>query len=90
LRAEIAQATRENKTFISNVEKSKMINKMEENKKRKAERPDEESAAKIRRNFEQRSTVRREADLTAARKPDIVTNVEPKMKTLLGKVFGGK
>lgn len=87
LRAEIAQATRENKSFISNVEKAKMINKMEESKKRKAEST-EESAAKIRRNFEQRSTVHREADLTAARKPE--PNIEPKMKSILGKVFGGK
>ncbi|KAI8577968.1 hypothetical protein K450DRAFT_301481 [Umbelopsis ramanniana AG] len=90
LSAEIAQATRENKTFISNVEKSKMINKMEENKKRKAVDSQSESPSKFQRNFDQRSIVRREADLTAERKTDTLANVQPKMKNVLGKVFGGK
>ncbi|KAH8551038.1 hypothetical protein BGW37DRAFT_48543 [Umbelopsis sp. PMI_123] len=89
LSAEIAQATRENKTFISNVEKSKMIKKMEESKKRKADNQSE-APAKIQRNFDQRSTVRREAEFTAERKPDTLTNVQPKMKNVLGKIFGGK
>ncbi|KAI9288332.1 hypothetical protein BC943DRAFT_357207 [Umbelopsis sp. AD052] len=90
LSAEIAQATRENKTFITNVEKSKMINKMEENKKRKAVDGQSEAPSKFQRNFDQRSIVRREADLTADRKPDTFANVQPKMKNVLGKVFGGK
>ncbi|KAG2180182.1 hypothetical protein INT43_003971, partial [Umbelopsis isabellina] len=90
LRAEIAQATRENKTFITNVGKSKMINKMEDNKKRKAAETTDEHAAKVRRSFEQRGTVRREADASTLRKSNTLDNIEPKMKNVLGKVFGGK
>lgn len=36
LRAEIAQATRENKTFLRNVERAKMVGNMQESRKRKA------------------------------------------------------
>ena len=36
LRAEIAQATRENKTFIRNVERAKMVENIQESRKRKA------------------------------------------------------
>lgn len=68
-----------------------MINRMEENKKRKAaDNQAEESPSKFQRNFDQRSIVRREADLTAERKPNALANVQPKMKNVLGKVFGGK
>lgn len=37
LRAEVAQATRENKTFIRNVERAKMVENMQESRKRKAD-----------------------------------------------------
>jgi hypothetical protein len=67
-----------------------MINKMEENKKRKAADSQSEAPSKFQRNFDQRSIVRREADLTAERKSDAFSNVQPKMKNVLGKVFGGK
>lgn len=67
-----------------------MINRMEENKKRKAADNQAEKPSKFQRNFDQRSVVRREADLTAERKSNALANVQPKMKNVLGKVFGGK
>lgn len=52
MRAEIAQATRENKTFLKNVERAKMVENMEAKKrKRQAEaehdRADEEGGVKL-------------------------------------------
>ncbi|KAF8475628.1 hypothetical protein BDZ91DRAFT_844361 [Kalaharituber pfeilii] len=45
LRAEISQATRENKTFIRNVERAKMVENIKESKKRKAEKEQHESTS---------------------------------------------
>ncbi|KAK9324288.1 hypothetical protein V1517DRAFT_57615 [Lipomyces orientalis] len=68
LRAEISQATRENKAFIRNVERAKMIEHIQEKKRKKQTRSDKNvncepqsapSAGEIemRRNFRQRSIV---------------------------------
>ncbi|KAF3904155.1 hypothetical protein AA313_de0205370 [Arthrobotrys entomopaga] len=71
LRAEIAQATRENKTYIRNVERAKMVENMQaaaKDKKRKATGDDSSKIAgasestpgemdKIRRTFRQRTAV---------------------------------
>ncbi|KAF9162066.1 RNA-binding ATPase activator esf2 [Actinomortierella ambigua] len=92
LQAEINQAKRENKAILANIEKSKMIQSMEEKKaaKRKAEdmtvgkaataaaADDKDKLANIRRAFKQRKL---EADSSA--KP-----AEGKMKSVLSSVFG--
>ncbi|CUS09378.1 unnamed protein product [Tuber aestivum] len=71
LRAEIAQATRENKTYIRNVERAKMVEKMESSRKRKFKELAEASGDKdskqpepleIRRQFRQRSAKGKKAE----------------------------
>lgn len=59
MRAEIAQATRENKTYIRNVERAKMVKNME-TKKRKINEDSggngEEKPVEVRRQFRQNKT----------------------------------
>src|SRR5437588_4609638 len=71
LRAEIAQATRENKTYIRNVERAKMVEKMESSKKRKLKElagasdgtdSEELEPLQLRRQFRQPSTAERRTE----------------------------
>ncbi|KAG1235390.1 hypothetical protein G6F35_000968 [Rhizopus arrhizus] len=78
LRNEIAQANRENKTYIQNVEKAKMLENMKE-KKRKRNNNDEGPSENIKRTFEQRNKVNRE-----------VAPVDESVKGLLGSIFSKK
>lgn len=92
LRTEIAQAQRENKAYVANVERSKMVANMEEKKRRRKEEGKEDTTEKveeIRRTFKQRKLVTREAveGTDAAKAMD---KVEPAVKSVLGKVFGDK
>lgn len=83
MRAEIAQATRENKTYIRNVERAKMVQNMEaSSKKRKSgsgEGGEGEKPVEVRRQFRQNRT-KGSAD---AGKGESSENV----KRLLSKVF---
>ncbi|KAF3902962.1 hypothetical protein ABW20_dc0102026 [Dactylellina cionopaga] len=99
LRAEISQATRENKTYIRNVERAKMVEKMKaaaKDKKRKAAGTDDGAEAspnttseslpadKIRRTFMQRTTVtKRVKDGENGKGPE----KSAAMKKLLSSVF---
>ncbi|KAF8940652.1 hypothetical protein EDD21DRAFT_375979 [Dissophora ornata] len=97
LQAEINQAKRENKFILNNIEKSKMINSMEEKKaaKRKTTEDDgargeaassEASEAKIRRAFKQR---RLGGDSESTKTPNATSApVQGKIKSVLGNVFG--
>ncbi|KAI9024907.1 hypothetical protein CLU79DRAFT_745378 [Phycomyces nitens] len=90
LRAEIAQANRENKTYIQNVERSKMHKSIEE-KKRKRGDDDSEKTEVLRRSFKQRELVEREGDTSAkAFKTGkaAMDRVDDTMKSVLSKVFG--
>lgn len=85
MRAEIAQATRENKTYIRNVERAKMVKNMEAStasKKRKSGDNGEEEGKKVievRRQFRQNKT-KGSADTGKAETSEGV-------KRLLSKVF---
>ncbi|KAK6512080.1 RNA-binding ATPase activator esf2 [Arthrobotrys musiformis] len=96
LRAEISQATRENKTYIRNVERAKMVENMQAaaKEKRKAADTDDTGAPevaaaptnekdRIRRTFRQRTTVTK--SLKAGEKGK--AEKSDAMKKLLGAVF---
>ncbi|KAL1917302.1 uncharacterized protein VTP21DRAFT_4958 [Calcarisporiella thermophila] len=92
LRAEIAQAKRENQAYIQNVERAKMVKSMEErDAKRKTKRkaPEEETEEKkrtndeIRRSFKQRKIIDREAKV----EKETESPIAPEMKNILSKVF---
>ncbi|RUP47924.1 hypothetical protein BC936DRAFT_145166 [Jimgerdemannia flammicorona] len=102
LRTEIAQAQRENKAYVANVERSKMVAKMEEKKRGRGRSEGLEEARErtdqVRRTFKQRKLVNREVNEEVAKGvgrgrvdvSEILDNVEPKVKSVLGKVFGGR
>ncbi|RPB05078.1 hypothetical protein L873DRAFT_1840068 [Choiromyces venosus 120613-1] len=90
LRAEIAQATRENKTYIRNVERAKMVEKMESSKKRKLKElaeasgdkaPEQPEPLQIRRQFRQHSTKGKRAEEGEGKESS------EKVKRLLSKIF---
>ncbi|KAK6350238.1 RNA-binding ATPase activator esf2 [Orbilia brochopaga] len=98
LRAEIAQTTRENKTYLRNVERAKMIENMQaaaKEKKRKsaddnageadpaADKPDERD--KIRRTFKQRTAVTK--TVKGNEKREAGGEKSEAMKKLLSSVF---
>lgn len=66
LQMEVSQAQKMNKTFISNVQKSKMIENIKKNNKSKKNDDDE----KVRRTFEQRRVTTTRADGPAQHKSD--------------------
>ncbi|KAA8910392.1 hypothetical protein TRICI_004190 [Trichomonascus ciferrii] len=80
MRAEIAQATRENRTFIDNVEKSKMIKGIKEKRAEKGKPTNEEDD--FRRAFDQRKTTSRRADDNKKSNPPPAS-----LSSVLSKVF---
>lgn len=80
LRAEIAQATRENKEFVKNVEKSMMIEGIKSKKREKNKDIVEEDI--VRRSFDQRDVKTTRSDTS---KPTKVDN--DKVSNILSKVF---
>lgn len=56
MRTEMAQATRENKTYIRNVERAKMVKNMETNKRKLNGNGDSEEKVEVRRQFRQNKT----------------------------------
>lgn len=81
MRAEIAQATRENRTFIDNVEKSKMIKGIKEKRAEKGKSTNEQ-ADDFRRAFDQRKTTSRRADDNKKSNPPPAS-----LSNVLNKVF---
>ncbi|CAN6621415.1 pre-rRNA-processing protein Esf2p [Trichomonascus vanleenenianus] len=77
LRAEIRQATRENRAFMDNLEQSKVIKGIQA--KRAAKNPAHKVEQEVRREFDQRAVTTRRA--TAQSKPD------EKVSNVLRKVF---
>lgn len=65
LKAEISQATRENKIFMENVEAQKMITKIEE---KRAEKSGKTAPRKIRRTFDQKDVFTKRAGETNVKK----------------------
>ncbi|KAK9454160.1 hypothetical protein V1511DRAFT_502928 [Dipodascopsis uninucleata] len=93
LRAEISQATRENKAFIRNVERAKMIEHIQEKKKKRtrstkpelSEDPtDSVGDIDIRRNFKQRNVNSRSNVSETSTKN---SEGETKLKNVLSKIF---
>ncbi|KAF7727047.1 RNA-binding ATPase activator esf2 [Apophysomyces ossiformis] len=85
LRNEVAQSQRENKTFIQNIERSKMIKGMEDKKRKRGEDVQEDD---IRRTFKQRATVAREVAPDQKSGKEVLSRMDSSMKNVLGKVFG--
>lgn len=80
MRAEIAQATRENRTFIDNVEKSKMIKGIKEKRADKGRPTNEQDD--FRRAFDQRKTTSKRADDNKKSNPPPAS-----LSNVLSKVF---
>lgn len=93
LRNEIAQSNRENKTYIQNVERAKMLQNMEQ-KKRKRQSTEESSASseqplKVQRTFTQRSKVDREVDPSKSGKQSF-DKIDANVKGIIGNIFSKK
>lgn len=83
LRAEIAQATRENKAFVKNVERSKMIEGIQaKRREKKGESATAEEDTKVRRAFDQRVVKTTRTDTS---KPSVVS--DERVSNVLSKVF---
>ncbi|KAK9477193.1 hypothetical protein V1514DRAFT_334470 [Lipomyces japonicus] len=88
LRAEISQANRENKTFIRNVERAKMIEKIQGKRKKKQNHnveADSQEPIDIRRNFKQRMV--KDSVLPSNTVKPTDKGAEDKMKKLLSNIF---
>lgn len=83
LRAEIAQATRENKAFIKNVERAKMIDGIQAKRKEKhGPNATADEEVKVRREFDQRAVRTTRSDVS---KPTAVN--DERVSNILKKVF---
>ncbi|KAI8069697.1 hypothetical protein BC940DRAFT_297365 [Gongronella butleri] len=82
MRAEMAQAARENKAYMENVNKAKKIKNIESKKRKRGEEVDTDTKQK--RVFRQREKVDREA----ARSTKTDTMTDSSLKNVLGQVFG--
>lgn len=83
LRVEIAQATRENKNFIKNVERSKMVEGIQaKRREQKGEDATAHENSKVRREFDQRAVRTTRSDVS---KPSVVS--DERVSSILSKVF---
>ncbi|KAI8057520.1 uncharacterized protein B0P05DRAFT_559593 [Gilbertella persicaria] len=89
LRNEIAQSNRENKAYIQNVEKAKMLQSMEEKKRKRQGSEQEQEEPKIKRTFAQRSKVEREVDPSRSGKESI-QKMDHQLKGVLTNLFAKK
>lgn len=83
MRAEMAQATRENKTYIRNVERAKMVKNMESNKRKLNENSgngDSEEKVEVRRQFRQNKT-------KGMAQEGVRAESSEKVKSLLNSIF---
>jgi ESF2/ABP1 family protein len=91
LRNEIAQANRENKTYIQNVEKAKMLENMEEKKRKRNNNANaDDNEIKVKRMFSQRAKVNREVDPTRSGKQSLDNLKNSNLKGVLGSIFSKK
>ncbi|KAI9482832.1 MAG: hypothetical protein EXX96DRAFT_555777 [Benjaminiella poitrasii] len=83
---EIAQANRENKIYIQNVQRAKKM----QQKKRKAEDDAEEGQQPVKRTFNQRDRVEREVDPSQSGKKALEKIDDQQLKNVLGSIFSKK
>ncbi|KAI8984746.1 hypothetical protein BDF20DRAFT_815925 [Mycotypha africana] len=92
LRNEIAQANRENKTYIENVQRAKMLQSMEAKKrKREGNEGDDNQPTeiKVKRTFAQRGKVEREVDPSSSVSgKQAMDKLDNGLKNVLSNVFG--
>jgi ESF2/ABP1 family protein len=81
LRAEISQATRENRIFMENVEAQKMISKIEEKRAEKGGIADP-APKRIRRTFEQKDVFSKRASQTENKKKDENSRISGVLKLI--------
>ncbi|GAA5796762.1 hypothetical protein EDC94DRAFT_618009 [Helicostylum pulchrum] len=89
LRNEIEQSKRENKTYIQNVERAKMLKNMEQKKRKREGEPAEPAKQRISRTFEQRGKVDREVDPSKSGK-QALEKLDNNLKGVLGSIFSKK
>lgn len=77
LRTEIAQATRENKAYLQNVEHAKRQKAIQKKRKR-----EDEAASDVKRTFKQREKVKRDHDTSQPKQA-----MTEDMKSVLANVF---
>ncbi|KAI8097428.1 U3 snoRNP-associated protein Esf2 [Halteromyces radiatus] len=87
LRAEMAQAARENKAYMLNVDKAKKMEHIQE-RKRKRGQDINTDGTEARRMFRQRDMVNREGATGQAAKKSLDRVEDPGLKNVLGQVFG--
>lgn len=83
LQAEISQANRLNKTFVANVEKSKMISNIQKKNKEKGKQSEKD--LQIRRTFKQRNVSTKRADAPTHLKPTEANN--DKLNSVISSIF---
>ncbi|KAI7902924.1 uncharacterized protein BX663DRAFT_434489 [Cokeromyces recurvatus] len=88
LLTEIAQANRENKVYIQNVQRAKKMQQKQEKKRQLEDNPDEE--VPIKRTFKQRDKVEREVDLNESGKKALDKINDNHLKNVLGNIFSKK
>ncbi|KAI8332705.1 hypothetical protein EDC96DRAFT_555410 [Choanephora cucurbitarum] len=89
LRNEIAQSSKENKAYIQNVEKAKMLQSMEEKKRKRQGQDRSEEEPQIKRTFLQRAKVEREVDPTKSGK-ETMQKLDGQLKGVLSNIFAKK
>ncbi|KAI8385797.1 hypothetical protein BD560DRAFT_384387 [Blakeslea trispora] len=89
LRNEIAQSSKENKAYIQNVEKAKMLQSMEEKKRKRQGQDQTEEEPQIKRTFAQRTKVQREVDPTKSGK-ETMQKLDGQLKGVLSNIFAKK
>lgn len=80
MRTEMAQATRENKTYIRNVERAKMVKNMETNKRKLNGNEGSEEKVEVRRQFRQNKT-------KGMAQEGVRVESSEKVKSLLSSIF---
>lgn len=89
LRNELAQSTRENKTYIQNVERAKMLQNMEQKKRKRGEDDNNSSVSSVKRTFDQRAKVVREVNPQQSGKKAL-DKLDNNLKGVLGSIFSKK
>ncbi|SAL97081.1 hypothetical protein [Absidia glauca] len=84
LQAEMAQANRENKAYMLNVDKAKKLEHIQERKRKRGQQVDEDAL----RTFKQRTLVDREGDIGKSAKKSLDRVDDVALKNVLGQVFG--
>jgi ESF2/ABP1 family protein len=80
----MAQANRENKAYMLNVDKAKKLEHIQERKRKRGQQVDEDAL----RTFKQRTLVDREGDSGKSAKKSLDRVDDVALKNVLGQVFG--